>query len=29
METPIFTESSGVRPNVAKVMKIIAKDRRR
>ncbi len=29
METPIFTESCGVRPNVNKVMKIIAKDRRR
>jgi S1-C subfamily serine protease len=29
METPIFTESSGVRPNVGKVMKIIANDRRR
>jgi len=29
METPIFTESSGVRPNVPKVMKIIERDRRR
>ena len=29
LETPIFTESSGVRPNVRKVMKIIERDRRR
>jgi S1-C subfamily serine protease len=29
METPIFTESSGVRPNIRKLMKIIDKDRRR
>ncbi len=29
LETPIFTESSGVRPNVRKVMKIIENDRRR
>lgn len=29
LETPIFTESSGVRPNVSKVMKIISRDRRR
>jgi S1-C subfamily serine protease len=29
LETPIFTESSGVRPNIPKLMKIIAQDRRR
>ncbi len=29
LETPIFTESSGVRPNVRKLMKIIELDRRR
>jgi S1-C subfamily serine protease len=29
LETPIFTESSGVRPNVPKIMKIIERDRRR
>ena len=29
METPIFTNSHGVRPNIAKLMKIIAQDRRR
>ncbi len=29
METPIFTNSHGVRPNIAKLMKIIAKDRRK
>lgn len=29
LETPIFTESSGIRPNILKLMKIIDQDRRR